>query len=381
MSGLPSGIEVYYFDQLTINSLGQVAFGARLRQDERPISSGGIWSDINGSLELVAQTGRQVAGMPLGIEIFTLSYDFRPSFNDTGKIAFSTSIQGPGVTGANNNVILAGTVGNFSPIVREGDPAPGTSSGQSFLFGTNPLLDVDGRVLFQGRLQGSGIDDTNDLGIWLEDSGSTELVAREGDQAPGVPSGVTFANLAPGGVTPQYSPSGHLAVRAALTGAVIDSSNDVGVWWGTPDNLQLVAREGGTLPGVPVDVHIRTVGGTLNESGRLALSGSLSSRTFVDNALYDQAIWAQDRYGDLQLIVKTGDLLEVTPGVFLQARQLSFYGFNNRGQVLFGANFESSPSFIFQHGIFLSNLVAVPEPSVLILSACLAMIAIGRRRN
>jgi hypothetical protein len=369
------------FEGLSVNSLGKVAFGAQLWRGTVILNGGGLWSDANGSLELVARADEQVAGMAPGI-LFSPFNHFSPVFNDSGEIAFAAGLQGPGITSDNNAVILKGTVGNFSPVVREGDPAAGTLNGELFLYGTNPLLDAAGRMLFQGALMGPGVDDTNDRGIWLENAGSLTLVAREGDQAPGVPNGVTFTNLDPSypsRVTPIYSSSGHMAVRASVTGVGIDSTNDQGVWWGTPDNLQLVAREGGTLPGIPVSEHIRSVGGSLNEAGLLALVGSLSSRTFVDNAPNDQAIWAQDRFGDLQMIVKTGDLLEVAPGDFRQARQLTFGGFNNRGQVLFRASFGTGIDF--KTGLFLSNLVAVPEPSSLTLSACLAMLWVSYRRK
>jgi hypothetical protein len=365
--GLASDLMLASFNQISVNTLGQVAFGAKITPNGQSINGEGIWSDVNGSLELIARTNEQVAGMPLGIQ-FSFFNSFRPVLNDAGKLVFTASLQGTGVTSANSSVLLVGSVGNFSPIVRGGDPAPDTTSDVTFTGFLDPKLDADDRVLFQGRLTGSGIDDTNDWGIWLEDQGSIELVARHGTPAPGLPNGVVFSNFDPQDVTPRYSPSGHMALRSFVTGPGIDSSNDQGVWWGTPDNLQLIAREGGTLPGVPVGEHITTVGGSMNESGQLFLSGQLSLRTFSDG-INDQAFWAQDRFGELQMIVKTGDLLEVTPGVFLQARSLEYGGFNNRGQVLFKAFFQTDLPFqtIYQSGLFVSNLVAVPEPSSLLL--------------
>jgi hypothetical protein len=387
LPGLPSDTLVRSIYNLSINAQGKVIFGPQLQRNGNIFypEISGFWTDVNGSLEHIA-AGEQLGGMYPGVS-FSAHSSTEFSLNDGGQLVFTAGLQGPGITSENNIALLKGTVGNFSQIVREGDPAPGVLSGAAFATFVEPTLDADGRVLFQGRLAGAGIDDTNDWGIWLEDSGSIDLVAREGDQAPGVPSGVAFANLDPSYpnlFTPKYGKSGLMAINAKLVGTGIDSSNDVGVWWGTPDDLQLVAREGGTLPGVPVGEYIRSVGGSLNESGRLMLSGSLSSRTFVDSALYDQAIWAQDRFGDLQMIVKTGDLLEVTPGVFQPARYLEFGGFNDRGQVLFKASFQTDLPFqptIYQSGLFVSSLVAVPEPSALVFSACLAMLAAIRRRN
>ena len=44
-------------------------------------------------------------------------------------------------------------------------------------------------------LTGSGVDSTNNAGIWSEGSGSLALVARSGSQAPGTPSGVNFSGF------------------------------------------------------------------------------------------------------------------------------------------------------------------------------------------
>ncbi len=73
----------------------------------------------------------------------------------------------------------------------------------------------------------------------------------------------------------------------------------------------------------------------------------------------------------MQLIARTSDLLELAPGDFRTISFLGFVsgtgnsdgrpsGFNNLGQLAFLASFTDGSS-----GIFVSNLVAVPEPSAL----------------
>ena len=56
----------------------------------------------------------------------------------------------------------------------------------------SPTLNNAGQTAFFANLTGSGVDATNDLGIWSEGTGSLALVAREGSHAPGTPSGVNF---------------------------------------------------------------------------------------------------------------------------------------------------------------------------------------------
>jgi hypothetical protein len=70
-------------------------------------------------------------------------------------------------------------------IIREGDAAPGTSSG--VLFGqfdpNSHVLNADNQIAFLGRLTGTGVTTANDVGIWATDSiGEIQLIAREGNQ-------------------------------------------------------------------------------------------------------------------------------------------------------------------------------------------------------
>jgi hypothetical protein len=78
----------------------------------------------------------------------------------------------------------------------------------------------------------------------------------------------------------------------------------------------------------------------------------------------DLGIWATDRSGVQQLVVRTGDELEVAPGDVRTIGDLRFMGansnsngwmsgFNNVGQVAFWASFTDG-----SQGVFVSNKVA-----------------------
>jgi hypothetical protein len=182
-----------------------------------------------------------------------------------------------------------------------------------------PVLNDADQIAFKAFVTGNGVDSTNDTGIWLERSGSLTLVAREGDQPPGTPDG-------------------------AVVGSFSGLSNRL----------------------------------VLNDAGQVAFTNP-------------NGLWATDRAGELQLIARTGDLLEVAPGDFRTIR-LPFFDpsngistgnsdgrpsfFNNRGQLAFAATFTDGSS-----GIFVSNRVAIPEPSTCALVAlgCVAWIATPRR--
>ena len=72
-------------------------------------------------------------------------------------------------------------------VALSGQNAPGTTSGVNYAgFGfSGPALNESGRTAFYATLAGSGVDTTNEQGIWSEGSGSLMLVARTGSQAPG----------------------------------------------------------------------------------------------------------------------------------------------------------------------------------------------------
>ena len=101
-------------------------------------------------------------------------------------------------------------------------------------------------------------------------------------------------------------------------------------------------------------------------------------------------IWATDSHGDVQLITRTGDLLEVVPGDFRTVAGLQFNAgdysignsegrpsaFNNLGQLAFAATFTDGTS-----GIFVSNRVAIPEPGSLLLALIAPAIVFARKRD
>jgi hypothetical protein len=78
-----------------------------------------------------------------------------------------------------------------------GQPVAGTTGGATFeSFSSHynvgdidpifrgPVLNDAGQTAFRANLVGSGVDSTNNQGVWSEGSGTIALVARTGSQAP-----------------------------------------------------------------------------------------------------------------------------------------------------------------------------------------------------
>lgn len=83
-------------------------------------------------------------------------------------------------------------------------------------------------------------------------------------------------------------------------------------------------------------------------------------------------LWATDPHGILKLIAREGDPLQVGPNDVRTISTLQFVthsgngdgrnsAFNDKGQIAFSAYFTDGSS-----GIFVSNLVAVPEPAAIL---------------
>ena len=312
--------ELIAFQKRRLNNTGEVAFVGFLDTTLAGISfenNQGIWIGRNAAdLKLLVREGDQASGAPS--RSFFESFESLV-FNDQSQVAFEAELKHcgnvcGGISGANDKGIWATrSDGSQRLVAREKSPAPGTgpegffgslSRGSGPTFGGRILIDDDGEVAFRAYLlqdlQGTGeVTKSNNTGIWTEQAGSgLELLAREGDPAPGMPSGMVFDNLL-------YDPIG-------------------------------------------------------NENGQVAFYALLRPNIVEDSSPIGSGIWAQDRNGDLRLIVSAGDPLEVATGDTRIVDRLALdFDLNNLGQLLFRATFEDGTQ-----GIFVSNIATISEPTI-----------------
>ena len=273
------------FGQPVINAAGQIAFQATLSgPGVDPTNSLAFFSEGTGTLDLVAREGASAPGVGPGV-LFDDFNNIWPTLNDLGQTAFSAGIVGPGVSDLNDRGVWSEGSGTLALVAREGDQAPGTAPGVVFsevLVSEIPgypgdpffvpafeghVIDGAGRTAFAAGLSGPAVDETNNLGIWSEGTGSLTLVARTGSQAPGTGAGVNFAffgYLINDAMA--MNASGRLALRGVLVGAGVDSSNNTGIWaQDLGGALRLVIRAGDSFELAPGDT--RTVAGLGFASG------------------------------------------------------------------------------------------------------------------
>lgn len=403
----------------------------------------GIWASTAGVLRPIAVKDTQVPTMPAG-SMFANFSTGKLLVNDSGQINFAGSMTGPGINSTNDFAIWTESSGVYRTIIREGDEAPGLASGVTVQYASAMGFNSAGKTTVAATFVGPGINSQNNLGIWIERTGGLELVARTGQQATGQAPGVVFRDFynvsfplggnygfnsagqvafhadlsdnrgsiwtgeagsiemlistndpAPGmadGVEfielggPLINRQGRVAFEANVIGGGISWEHGSSVWSNGFGSLELIALEDARAPDTPDDVtffgHFESL--SINSFGQTAFLASLHT----DDGLHD-AIFAQDRQGQLRLIAREGALFEIAPGDFREVSSLTFLGdsglddgrpsgFNDLGQVAFQARFRNGTG-----GIFISNLVAVPEPTTWTLGAFgfVALIATAARRN
>jgi hypothetical protein len=355
----------------SFNSAGQTAFFATLvGSGVTPDNNQGIWSGSPDALSLLARSGTHAPGMPIGVT-FGGFREFAPELADSGEIGFQAYLAGDGINSTNNTSNWVQRAGGLTLIARTGAQAPGLPAGVHFseFGGYVPVFDGAGRATFWARLSSP-----TDQSIWSERSGNLALVVRTGDSAPGAPTGATFTSvIGPG--SSQVNDAGLIVMHALIAGALVDSSNDAGIWSEGSGSLALVAREGDLAAGASDGASFSSFSlrPVLNDEGQTAFYATLRGSEIDDTN--DGGIWATDRAGVLQLIARKGDALEVAPGDF---RTISSFqvdltdgpAFNDAGQVAFHAAFSDGT-----YGVFVSNAVAISEPRSLLLAA-LALLAI-----
>jgi hypothetical protein len=110
------------------------------------------------------------------------------AFNASGKFLTQTSLMGGNVTGTNDDTAYyIGDASGLTLALREGDAAPGTDAFFLGMHTTFAYLNNSGEIAFQSSLQGGTSGPGNASGIWSGLPGALSLVAREGMPAPGLP--------------------------------------------------------------------------------------------------------------------------------------------------------------------------------------------------
>lgn len=276
-----------------------------------------IFLGLPGSQVILQRYGQAAPGLP-GFFV-NQQLDALPSDafcgNAAGNLVFWSRVA-DSADALQKYVLYQGTHNALAPIVVGGTAWPNSSSATVNVPAGSPILDGQGRVLFQLNLTiGSGTtpvtaNDDRLIGCYVPGQGNL-TVAREGDPAPGT-NGAQFESftLLHQGLTA----TGDLLFFAGLRGGDTVLANSAALYHtriGSSQPPTLVLRQGSVLSDGTTVSAILLQGAALSPTGELAL-------TVYRNVTPNNAPYAllRGQPGNLQMAIRQGDAMQPNPGEY-----------------------------------------------------------------
>lgn len=274
-----------------VNDSGMVAFAATAATDEG--DRRGVWAGSPGNLEAVAIPGQAAPGVPGNTFASAAASFYNPgmvSLNNNGTLVFPQLLTGPG-TGSTNNVALYTLLDDtLSLLARRGNAIPGAGTAQvNFQVFNPPVVNDQDIFAFHSTLSGADVTASDDQGIFSGALGGLQLIARKGDQAPGMAEGILFDNM---GIRLALNNQGDIVFLADLRENGDPAGHGLFAWAAQIGELALIAHTGQEVEVAPGD--FRTIsalnmrfgsGGSdgrargLNDSGQLVYWAQFSDNT------------------------------------------------------------------------------------------------------
>ena len=243
--------------------------------------------------------------------------------NDRGQVAFYSNMTG----GTADFGIFRGEGGDLTPVFVTNQTGPG---GEVFADFGNPVINNHGQIATTVSLNNS------DIGIYVGNGTDTVTIALQGQPAP------KGGNYKGQFVAPtRFNDLGDVAFDARLTGGTSSS----GIFRGDGKRTVAIALTGTNAPGTTGTFAAFRDLQLLND-GRVAFIALLTPGVGGVNASNNMGIWIGTSDEDLQLVVRTGDVIEgrVLTRIVqdAQAHQLAV----NENEVLWVANFGAARAVV-----------------------------------
>lgn len=354
------------------NASGLVTFVAEFGSDRK---ENGLWvEEPSGALRLVAKSGDLAPGTSESFDDFLDSVRF---IDSQGTVAFESKWLN--TAGYERHGIWRGAPQGITPVVLSGDPVPGTEGERVFANVYLRYTADNGNLVFSGNADQLPEDPFNFVsGLFASTASGIRKVVLSSDEIPDFagnffsPDSAVVDNQ--GRVvftTPIDRPSRPNALYAERNGA-----------------LQLIAGPE-SLPGLTGDETIDQIANlSTNRKGQIAFVASLESPCADANDPFQcdiyagrhsagEGYWMAQENGELSLIVRTGDLIEVAPGDLREVYTLSTLNgphLSDRGQLAFMVQFLDGTQ-----GIFRAELVPEPTSTALLLSVTIPAMFFRRK--
>ncbi|QDU32676.1 PEP-CTERM motif protein [Poriferisphaera corsica] len=377
------------FYHFTINDWGQTAFGGKLTGNAvTEITDNGIWLEDYGNQLLIARGGQSAWGADDDAVFRTLT---SPQINSLGTVVFKSSLEGENISSFLNGsavfrygedygpqmlfrtgqawgdgtldinnfsslrtnesgeyalkmelnklgqpldgfVVVKGDGQTVKTIAEKGSFAGGVGNGvvyeDSFFA---PKLNDNGDVSFMAHIEGDGVIQWNDIGVWMSQNDIHVLQMRERMSAPG--TGQVLESIS----IPSINDAREIVFKGDLVpllGHDYDPLTDAGLWGGHKDDLQLIARRGDAAVGLEGWNFGRFLNTSINHDGTIMFTAQLAND--VESLEETKGVW-QHKDGVTSLIAGTGSVIEgLDDGEFV--RYVFEDSINGLGQIVFSAS-------------------------------------------
>jgi hypothetical protein len=242
--------------------------------------------------------------------------------NSQGQVVFESTLAGPDIDGTGDDDSNA--FANWFWSGSELQPiaqyqTPAPGTDARFRTFGRTTLNDLGHIAFAGDLVGESIGPENNTAFWYGPPDDVSILAREGSPAPG---GITYGDMT-GFDYPVLTPKGLVTFITDVAGG------GRAVFAGKPHELQLIAKTGDPVGDEGVNYGRIEGHGT---PPRLNEKGDVLFVSFFSDGSRGLVIGSDD---DARIVARTG---EPAPG--LDGREFDFffdYGINDRGEVAFRA--------------------------------------------
>lgn len=331
--------------------------------------------DNEGQLTVLAEFDSQVPGLESGVK-FGLSNSSLYAHSN-GRTLFSSALTGPGIDSTNVRGLFVADDNELQLVAQRGDTVSGLGAIEVI---RDSVLSAEGNYSLQAEVGDPLGSNSISTILTNSDEGSLQLVAYEGMSLPPIGSEATVEALNVLGISRQQK-------TVFEADFLVNDSVSSGIF--ANDNLstdpEILALIGDNAPGTNAN-FLGFIDAIVNDAGKLAFTAALTGDDVVSGNR--TAIFAEDNSGNLRLIARTGDEVNISQDpnnpIYRPIVELSFdrNGFSNNGHLAFRANFETSNFSGNRHGIFVSSVAAIPEPnSVLLVTVGLTALLVPRRRK
>ncbi len=253
-------------------------------------------------LEVVAATGATHEWLPEGVmlDIYSSSTgNMIPVASQSGFLAWSADLRGENVVFlANDQALFRRTPeGDVSMLLQRGGHVPGAPEGAKWFLFTPTCLAEDGTLFFRAKLDssdgGGGVTKENDLCAGrIAPDGTVTLLAREGFEAPGLPTHTltgSSGDASPPPLTPRCTADGQATFVHPITAA---GSDEYAIFhFNTDGDTTILLKTGDPAPGFDNGETFLGFAKSprINRFGQLAFRGVIQGGTGGNTAIFGPA--------------------------------------------------------------------------------------------